>query len=293
MEKCEYGLDISGLTVDLGNFRLDNITLKVPRGCITGLIGRNGAGKTTLIKTIMRLNAACTGRIFYEGLYFPEHEEEVLNKIACVFDSPVYGKNARPKQIVKYYRRAYKNFDEEKYNALMARFSLPHDLKLSRYSFGMNKKYCLILALCQGADILLLDEPTAGIDPFDRSAVVELIQEFMQSENHTVLFSTHITEDLDRIADYIAMIDGGKLKFMEEKEELLNSYRLVQVSAITDEVRAVAMGIKSTPFGATFLCKAEDVPKCASTKIPTVEELFVAFTEEGIAAAPDGNPFGM
>ncbi len=97
MEKCEYGLDKEGLTVDLGNFRLDNITLKVPRGCITGLIGRNGAGKTTLIKTIMRLNAACAGRILYEGLYFPEHEEEVLNKIACVFDSPVYGKNARPK----------------------------------------------------------------------------------------------------------------------------------------------------------------------------------------------------
>lgn len=293
MKKLEYGLDISGLTVDFGNFKLDNITLKVPRGCITGLIGRNGAGKTTLIKTIMRLNSACAGKILYNGLYFPEHEEEVLNKIACVFDSPVYGKGAKPKQLIKYYRRAYKNFDEDKYNALMARFSLPHDLKFSKYSFGMNKKYSLILALCQGADILLLDEPTAGIDPFDRSAVVELIQEFMQDENHTVLFSTHITEDLDRIADYIAMIECGKLRFMEEKEELLNSYRLVQVAEVTEGIKSVAMGLKSTPFGATFLCKTEDVPAGASVKIPSVEELFVALTEEGLTANHSDDPFGL
>lgn len=293
MKKLEYGLDISGLTVDFGNFKLDNLTLKVPRGCITGLIGRNGAGKTTLIKTIMRLNSACAGKILYNGLYFPEHEEEVLNKIACVFDSPVYGKGAKPKQLIKYYRRAYKNFDEDKYNALMARFSLPHDLKFSKYSFGMNKKYSLILALCQGADILLLDEPTAGIDPFDRSAVVELIQEFMQDENHTVLFSTHITEDLDRIADYIAMIECGKLRFMEEKEELLNSYRLVQVVEVTEGIMSVAMGLKSTPFGATFLCKTEDVPAGASVKIPSVEELFVALTEEGLTANHSDDPFGL
>lgn len=294
MEKLEYELDIHGLTVDFGNFKLDNITLGVPRGCITGLIGRNGAGKTTLIKTIMRLNDACAGRILlYNGLYFPEHEEEVLNKIACVFDSPVYGKNAKPKQLIKYYRRAYKNFDEDKYNALMARFTLPNDLKFSKYSFGMNKKYSLILALCQGADILILDEPTAGIDPFDRSAVVELIQEFMQNENHTVLFSTHITEDLDRIADYIAMIEGGKLKFMEEKEELLNSYPLVQVAEVTDEIKKTAIGIKATPFGSTYLCKTENVPGGATSKIPTVEELFVALTEDGLAAKYGDNPFGM
>lgn len=123
--------------------------------------------------------------------------------------------------------------------------------------------------------------------------MVELIQEFMTDENHTVLFSTHMTEDLDRIADYIAMIEGGKLKFMEEKEELLNSYRLVQVSEVTDSIRAVAMGLKSTPFGATFLCKTEAVPAGASTKIPSVEELFVALTEEGLAAAHGDDPFGL
>lgn len=229
MEELSYGLDIQGLAVDFGNFKLDDITLRVPKGCITGLIGRN----------------------------------------------------------------AYKNFDEDKYNALMARFSLPHDLKFSKYSFGMNKKYSLILALCQGADILLLDEPTAGIDPFDRSAVVELIQEFMQDENHTVLFSTHITEDLDRIADYIAMIECGKLRFMEEKEELLNSYRLVQVVEFTEGIKSVAMGLKSTPFGATFLCKTEDVPAGASVKIPSVEELFVALTEDGFDAAHGDDPFGL
>lgn len=280
MKQPEYGLDISGLTVDFGNFVLDNVTLRVPRGCITGLIGRNGAGKTTLIRTLMRLNDACGGRILYDGLYFPEHEEEVLKKIACVFDSPVYAKNVKPNQILKYYKHAYPGFDEAKYNALMQRFSLPHDLKFSKFSFGMNKKYCLILALCQGADILILDEPTAGVDPFDRAAVIELIQEFMQNENNTVLFSTHITEDLDRIADYIAMLDCGKLRFMEEKEELLNSYRLVQVAEVTEEIRRTAIGIKGTAFGSTYLCKAENVPQGATAKIPSVEELFVYLIED-------------
>lgn len=288
MKKLEYGLDINGITVDFGNFKLDNVTLKVPRGCITGLIGRNGAGKTTLIKTLMRLNNANSGKILYDGLYFPEHEEKVLGKIACVFDSPVYSKGAKPRQIEKYYRRAYKNFDGDKYAALMQKFSLPHDLKFSKFSFGMNKKYCLILALCQGADILILDEPTAGIDPFDRSAVIELIQEFMQDENHTVLFSTHITEDLDRIADYIAMLDCGKLRFMEEKEELLNSYRLVQVAEITDEIRRTAIGIKVTAFGSVYLCRAENVPQGATAKIPSVEELFVYLIEDEVRGGTAG-----
>ena len=122
---------------------------------------------------------------------------------------------------------------------------------------------------------------------------MELIQEFMQNENHTVLFSTHITEDLDRIADYIAMIEGGKLKFMEEKEELLNSYRLVQVSEVTDEIKKTAIGIKATPFGSTYLCKTENVPGGAASIIPTVEELFVALAEEGLATAHSDDPFGL
>lgn len=293
MQNEKFGLDINGLTVNLGTFVLDNVTLRVPRGCITGLIGRNGAGKTTLIKTIMRLYNASAGRILYNGLYFPEHEEEVLCKIACVFDSPVYSKGAKPKQILKFYRRAYPDFDMEKYDALMQRFSLPSDLKSSKFSFGMNKKYSLILALCQGADILILDEPTAGIDPFDRNSVVELIQEFMWNENHTVLFSTHITEDLDRIADYIAMIDGGRIRFMEEKERLLNGYRLVHVSEVTEEIRRSAIGLKSTAFGSNYLCKTQDVPVGATSKIPSIEELFVYLTADGLVANHSNNPFDL
>ena len=123
--------------------------------------------------------------------------------------------------------------------------------------------------------------------------MVELIQEFMTDENHTVLFSTHITEDLDRIANYIAMIEGGKLKFMEEKEELLNSYRLVQVSEVTDSIRAVAMGLKSTPSAPPSSAKRKPSPAGTSTKIPSVEELFVALTEDGLTAKHVDNPFGM
>lgn len=170
-----YGLEINDLTVDFGSFRLDRLNLNIRKGCITGLIGRNGAGKSTLIKTIMRQQDANEGSILYGGLKFAGHEAEVLGNIACVFDTPHFNIGSKPKKLLKLYRSVYKNFDTEMYKRLMAKFNLPSDRRISKFSYGMQRKYCIILALCRNADILILDEPTSGIDPFDRSEVVGLI----------------------------------------------------------------------------------------------------------------------
>lgn len=293
-----YGLEINGLTVDFGNFKLDNITTNIRKGCITGLIGRNGAGKSTLIKTLMRQQDAAAGNILYNGQKFSEHEVEILNSIACVFDTPHFNMFAKPKKMVKLYKALYKNFDMELYDRLMKKFNLPSDLRISKFSFGMQRKYCLILALCQRPQILILDEPTSGIDPFDRSEVVGLIQEFMMNEDHTVLFSTHITEDLDKIADYIVMMENGKITIDEEKDTLTERFRLVQCGELTEQMRAGAIGVQKSMFGYTFLTRNKNISgENVKVKVPTIEEMFVHLLGEN-GAYSGGNSsktdiFGM
>lgn len=273
------GLEIKDLTVDLGGFKLDNINLEIKKGAITGLIGKNGAGKTTLIKTIMRQYNASCGKILYNGKSFAENEVEILSKIACVFDAPHFNTFIKPKKLVKIYQSFYPSFDLQKYNALMEKFNLPPDRRITKYSLGMQRKYCLILALCQGADILILDEPTSGIDPYDRGEVMSLIQEFMLDESKTVLFSTHITEDLDKIADYIVMMDEGKVTLSEDKETLAERYRLVQTDELTEEMKKCAIGVKKGMFGYTFITTDKTLSgENIKSKIPTLEELFVHLT---------------
>lgn len=285
------GLEIIDLTVDFGNFKLDKISVGIKNGCITGLIGRNGAGKSTLIKTIMRQQDAVSGSILYCGMKYSEHEEEVMKSVACVFDSPHFNMNKKPKSIKKLYSAIYENFDCEMYDNLMKKFNLPSNLRLSRFSFGMQRKYCIILALCQKPDILLLDEPTSGIDPYDRNEVVGLIQEFMMDEEHTVLFSTHITEDLDKIADYIIMMDNGRIIIDEEKDSLIEKYRLVQCAELTDEMRKKALGVQKSMFGYVFLTTDTSLSEADGVQVkkPSLEEIFVhtlGFTAESGTPSP-------
>ena len=183
---------------------------------------------------------------------------------------------AKPKKMVKLYKALYKSFDMELYDRLMKKFNLPSDLRISKFSFGMQRKYCIILALCQRPQILILDEPTSGIDPFDRSEVVGLIQEFMMNEDHTVLFSTHITEDLDKIADYIVMMENGKITIDEEKDTLTERFRLVQCGELTEQMRAGAIGVQKSMFGYTFLTRDKNISgENVKVKVPTIEEMFV------------------
>lgn len=272
----EEGIKITDLTVDLGGFKIENLNLNVPRGCVTGLLGRNGAGKTTLIKTIMRQQDAQGGRILYNGLYFPENEVKVLENIACVFDAPHFSLGLKPQKLVKYYRSAYKNFNYELYLKLMQKFNLPQDMRVMKYSLGMQRKLCLVLALCQGADILILDEPTSGIDPLDRREIVGLLQDFLMDEKKTVLFSTHITEDIDKIADYIAIMDGGKIRFYEDKVTLSEDYRVILCDELTPEITAASLGSRREGYGYSVLTRDKDIIKKAVTsRIPTAEDLFV------------------
>ena len=183
----------------------------------------------------MRQQDAQSGTILYNGVKFADAEESILRSVACVYDLPDFSLIFTPKSLAKFYKGVYPNFDTDKFNSLLGKFSLPHNLRVSKFSFGMQKKLCIILALCRNADILILDEPTSGIDPFDRNEIISLIQEYMLDENHTVIFSTHITEDLDKIADYIVMMDDGKITIDEEKDSLCQRFRIVNCDKMTQD----------------------------------------------------------
>ncbi len=277
-----YGLEIKDLTVDLGAFKLERLNLNIKKGCITGLIGRNGAGKSTLIKTLTRQQDAQSGSILYNGLKFNGNEAQVMNSLSCVYDAPHFNMALKPKKILKYYCSVYEGFDTERYHKLMEKFRLPEDMRISKYSFGMQRKYCIILALCRKSELLILDEPTSGIDPFDRNEIVSLIQDYLMDENHTVLFSTHITEDLDKIADYVVMFEDGKITLDDDKVTLTERYRLVQCDNMTAEMQSGAIGIKKNMFGYTFLTQDKEIAgEGVKTKIPTLEEIFVHMLGNG------------
>lgn len=269
-------IDVENLYIDFGRFRIENLSVSIRKGMITGLIGANGAGKTTLIKAIMRAQNAQGGNILYDGKKFAGNEVEVLSSVACVYDEIKFNPNIKPKKLVKIYKSIYPAFDGEKYKLLAEKFALPQDLRVSKYSFGMKKKLNFILALCQGADTLILDEPTSGVDPYDRNEITTLLQEYMLDENHAVLFSTHVTEDLDKIADYIVMLDNGKVLFDTDKESLIENYRIVRSAELPPELAACAIGVVKDMFGYTFITRNTGLSgETLQVRVPTVEELFV------------------
>ncbi len=277
MEESLNALQITDLTVDFGTFAIKNLDLTIKKGAVTGLIGANGAGKSTLIKTIMRAVRAQDGRILYDGKPFAGNEKEILKRVACVFDEVRFNQNVKPSRIIKLYKSLYDGFDAEKCKKLMAKFNLPESVKIRKYSFGMKKKFLIILGLCQGADLLILDEPTSGVDPYDRNEIVTLIQEYLMDEKKAVLFSTHITEDLDNIADYIVMMDNGRIILNEDKDELKNSYRIVRATTLTPELEACAVGIVKDMFGYTFITKNTQLQNGEGVQVTnaTVQQIFV------------------
>lgn len=295
-------LQIKDLCVNLGKFELKNINFTVRRGAITGLIGANGAGKSTLIRTIMRAENAVSGSILYGGLRFAGNEKEILTKTACVFDGVNFSEYFKPKKLAAIYSDLYPDFDRKKFDELTEKFRLPQDRRVSKYSFGMKKKLLFSLALCQGADLLILDEPTSGVDPFDRNELTTLLQEFMLDENHAVLFSTHITEDLDKIADYIVMLDGGRVVMDTDKETLLSDYRLVRTANLTPELEGMAVSVVNDAFGYTLLVRADKFTGKTAEELqaegiqmrtPTVEEVFVYVkkTRGAVGSAGNGNDY--
>ena len=273
-------IEIKGLDVALCGFKLKNINMEIPKGVVVGLIGKNGAGKTTLIKTLTDVYLPEKGTISYDGRNMYENAVEIKQSLGIVYDDMYYPSSFKAKKIVKMIAPLYPDFDMDKWHELMKKFGLDEKKRPIEYSKGMQMKFMLAMVLARNPKILILDEPTAGMDPAARAELMELLQEYMMNDENTILFSTHITSDLDKIADYIAVMSDGELVVMEEKDRLLSEYALVQISkeAMTNELREKLVGLKENAFGYIGLTANRDsITESDNVKLkrPTVEDLIV------------------
>jgi ABC-2 type transport system ATP-binding protein len=284
MSNC---IELSHLHKHYDRFALQDISLAMKEGFITGLIGPNGAGKTTLIKMIMGMVHPDQGEITLFGLDNQEHQPAIKSRIGYVSDENIYYEQLTVKQMKKVIAPFYSRWDENTYMKYQELFKLPPGKKIKDLSKGMKIKFSLAIALSHGADLLIMDEPTSGLDPVFRREMLDLLTEHIQDEKKSILFSTHNTTDLDRIADYIVFINDGKMVFNEMKEALTEKYLLVKggKELLDRDVRRLFLGIRESALGFEGLIgnRAEGerfFKDNAICETPTLEEIMY-FTVKG------------
>ena len=244
-------LEVKGLKKKLGNFELKDIKFSLTEGCITGFIGINGAGKTTTIKAILGLILKDGGNIKLFGKELDKNEKEIKNRIGIVLDDGYFYDDMTLSEMKNIIAPSYSNWDEERFLQYIKKFKLPLKQKISILSKGMRMKYSIALALSHHADLLIMDEPTSGLDPLIRTELMDILLEFMEDEGKSVFFSSHITSDLDKIADELILIDNGEIIFSEEKDLLLDSHAIVKgdKTLLNNETRKLFLKIRETEFG--------------------------------------------
>lgn len=278
-------LKVENLNKSYGNFSLTDVTFSLPEGCITGFIGINGAGKTTTLRTILGLAKKDSGKIQIFGLDMEENERQIKDRIGVVLDDGSFYDELSLAEMKSIISSAYTTWSEQEFKRYMEMFSLDPKKKINTLSKGMKMKYALALALSHNAELLIMDEPTSGLDPLIRSQFLNVLTEYMENGGKGVLFSTHITSDLDKIADKLIMINNGHIVFQEEKDSLLDLYRIVKgdVKALTDDVRKLFLSITETAFGFTGITKQVSKVQSFLSDIiverPTIEDIMLAKTQ--------------
>lgn len=227
----ENALDVYGLTKRYSDFLLNEVSFTVPRGTIVGLIGENGAGKSTTIKSILNLIKKDAGQIEILGKKEQEIDFDTRNRIGVVFDKHNFPVSMSPNNLGKLFETVYPLWDRNRYGELLKNLSLPADRKIKKLSKGMKMKLAIAAALSHHSEILILDEATSGLDPIVRDDILDLLLEFVQEENHSILISSHITSDLEKIADYIVFLHEGKMVFSKTKDELRYYYGIMKCGA--------------------------------------------------------------
>ncbi|MBE0712720.1 MAG: ABC transporter ATP-binding protein [Candidatus Aminicenantes bacterium] len=226
----DNAIEINGLRKEYKGFRLDNVTFDVPRGYIMGLIGPNGAGKTTVIKLIMNLIRRKSGEVRVFGLDNIRHEVEIKSRIGFVYDVPRFPEDLRLGVIAAGVAAFYDRWDEGRFKGLLEEFRLSPRQVFKKLSHGMKMKFSLAVALAHDADLIIMDEPTAGLDPLFRFELLTKLRSLIQDERKTVLFSSHITSDLERVADFVTFIHKGRIVFSAGKDEILDTWGVVRAA---------------------------------------------------------------
>lgn len=228
-------LAITGLTKMYRDFTLDSVSFSVPYGSVVGFIGENGAGKSTTIKTILGLVKKDTGTISILGKQEQDIDFVTRNKVGVVFDGNNYPHKFTPKQLGGFLANVFISWNEEKYFSMLDRLSLPVNRKIKTFSKGMKMKLAITAALSQNPELLIMDEPTSGLDPVMRDDILNMILDFVKDKKHSVLISSHIISDLEKIADHIVFIHNGKVVFNKLKNELVHQYGIIKCDTMQFE----------------------------------------------------------
>ncbi len=223
----EFAVEVKNVTKKYERFTLSDVSFNVPKGCIMGLIGENGAGKSTVFKAMLNLIRR-DGEVLFWGKPLNDKDTELKSRIGVAFDSICFAEILTVRQVGNIGRLTYQNWDSARFQELVTRFALPEKAEIRTLSKGMKMKLNLAYAMSHNAQLLILDEPTAGLDPIARDGLLDLFLDFVQDEEHSILISSHITTDLEKIADYITFINKGKVAFSKEKDALLYQYGIVR-----------------------------------------------------------------
>ena len=272
-------LEIRNLTRHFGDFTLDGLNLTLPGGCILGLIGENGAGKSTTIRLILGMLRPDGGTVTILGRDNRDNLALTKQDIGVVLDEVGIPECMTPKQVGIVMADVFTRWDAKTYEGLLERFSLPENKKFREFSRGMKMKLGLAVALSHEAKLLILDEATSGLDPVVRDEVVSILSEFTRDESHSILISSHIVSDLEKLCDYVAFLHKGKLLLCEEKDMLLSEYGILHCRP-EDLPETGVLHKKLSPYGAEVIVRRDAVKPGTALSPISMEELFVFMSKE-------------
>ena len=283
MTEYENAIEINGLTKKYDGFTLDNVSFNVPKGSIMGFIGQNGAGKTTTIRSLLNIIKTDGGEIKMLGLDHIKNEYDIKERIAVVFDELPFHDSFTGAALSKMFAGLYGAWDEKKFFSLCDRFGLPTKKKLGKFSKGMKMKMQIATALSHNAELLIMDEATTGLDPVVRNEILDMFREYLMEGDRSILMSSHITSDLEKIADSVTFIDKGKILLTGYKDDILDSHGVIKCTKA--EYKEIApddfISARVTDFGAEVMVadRAAAAKKYSGATIEktTLEEIMLFY----------------
>ena len=279
-------LEVRDLRKVYPDFTLDHVSFSLPAGYIMGFVGQNGAGKTTTIRLILNMAPRQAGEIRVFGLDNIRDELAVKQRLAVVFDEMFFVDSWRVRQVEQAVRGFYSDWDTTLFARYLAEFDLPAAKRVRDLSRGMKMKLMLAVAMSHGAHLLILDEPTSGLDPVARDELLDILRAYIADGDRSVFFSTHITSDLERIADYITLIERGTIFFTGTKDGLLEHFSLVKGGRdeLTEPVRRALIGVTTTATGFSGLARTADLGRLLAglvTESPTIDDILIHVSKDG------------
>jgi ABC-2 type transport system ATP-binding protein len=282
MGETDNILTVDKLTKHFKDFSLQNVSFQLPRGYVMGFIGPNGSGKSTTIKLILNLLRKDSGQIKVFGLDNLQHELTIKDRTAFVFDENHYYEELSIRDMARIVASFYKHWEPQAFDKYLKDFELNPKQKIKQLSKGMKTKFALAVALSHGAELLIMDEPTSGLDPLARSELLDILATMIQDERKSVFFSTHITSDLDKIADFVTFIYHGEIVLSATKDDILEKYGVIKGSndLLDEETRSLFVGIKTNKFGFEGLVRDKEkavrrFKERAIVEKPTLEDIML------------------